>query len=115
MRTIVSNASSGEEHAYCEVFSLEENDSEVNDLLYWTKTEYGQTEVPVLVKIRNVVWMNMHWWTAYLGGPYFEDGERRIFILTNPIASPARGKAGSAKWARRSASFALEISLNQMG
>jgi hypothetical protein len=69
--------------AYCEVFFLEENDSEVNDLLNWTKTEYGQREVPGLDKTRNVVWMDQDWWATYLAGPNFEEGERRISILTN--------------------------------
>jgi transglutaminase-like putative cysteine protease len=70
--TLASNSSSSEGHAYCELFLGYENDSQVNDLINWTKAQYGLEDIPGLNRTGNEVWMNLDWWADNPGGPYFE-------------------------------------------
>jgi hypothetical protein len=86
--TFAANASSIEGHAYCEVFLGQDNDSQVNDLINWTKAEYSLTEIPGLNKTGNEVWMNLDWWAANLGGPYFEGDRRMVVWQSDKLISP---------------------------
>jgi WD40 repeat protein len=85
---LASNATNAEGHAYCEVYLGEENDSQVTDLINWTKLEYNLKEVPGLNKIGNEVWMNLDWWADYPGGPYFEGDRRMVVWQSDKLISP---------------------------
>jgi WD40 repeat protein len=86
--TLASNSSSTEGHAYCELFLGYENDSQVNDLINWTKAQYGMEEVPGLSRTGNEVWMNLDWWAMNLGGPYFEGDIGRVVWQSDKLISP---------------------------
>ena len=86
--TFASNMSSTEGHAYCEVFLGSESNSQVDELINWTKSEYNLSEVPGLNTTGDEVWMNLDWWADNPGGPYFKGDERMVVWQSDKLVSP---------------------------
>jgi WD40 repeat protein len=77
--TRITFAYNGREgHAYAEIYLGKKNDTYVDDLLDWLKSEYNQANITGVNTTNDDIWLNLDYNSSYPGGPYFGEGNGSI-------------------------------------